>query len=546
MTTDYGPTVADKIFKFNLKLVKEEVAGNANIPGAVIPPATNFPAAGDEITLTIPAGQTNATKDFSEIRFDKAGTYTFTATELASGEEGITDDTIVWTLTVVIEDLDGKLSVKSTEYKPGTEDDDHKTNKDTAKYTNPYKPAPTYYQPKVEKFITVDYGPIVAEKIFTFELKLTNEDVQGNPDIPGTNFPTTGEQVSVTIPAGETTASAVFSNIRFDKAGTFTFTVTELTSGEEGITDDTVVWTLTVKVVDDDGALRVESTEYVPSTEDDDHATNADKATFTNPYKPEPVDAEIVGQKVIDGETQEDMEFTFTLVPVSMTIPVEAEATLTEIPMPAVDTVTVSGAAPFTFGLINYEVAGVYTYKVFEQVDDYVGYTFDDSIYDVTVTITDMDGYLDQKVEYALDGKAAKLALFTNLFETASLTVTKTVTTVVVNGDTLYEFTVELFDENGDPLYGVYPITGSVKGNVVNGKATFSLAHNQNAVISDIPIGASYKVTEKLDEETYTTTFVNPDGTIEREGNISNWYNKPKSVVPNLGGLWINVGDCFE
>jgi pilin isopeptide linkage protein len=436
--------------------------------------------------------------------------------------------------------------VKSTEYKPDTVDDDHKTNKDTAKYTNPYKPAPTNYQPKVEKFITVDYGPIVAEKIFTFELKLTNEDVQGNPDIPGTNFPTTGEQVSVTIPAGETTASAVFSNIRFDKAGTFTFTVTELTSGEEGITDDTVVWTLTVKVVDDDGALRVESTEYVPATEDDEHATNADKATFTNPYKPEPVDAEIVGQKVIDGETQEDMEFTFTLVPVSMTIPVEAEATLTEIPMPAVDTVTVSGAAPFTFGLINYEVAGVYTYKVFEKVDDYVGYTFDDSIYDVTVTITDMDGYLDQKVEYALDGKAAKLALFTNLFETASLTVTKTVTTVVVNGDTLYEFTVELFDENGDPLYGVYPITGSVKGNVVNGKATFSLAHNQNAVISDIPIGASYKVTEKLDEETYTTTFVNPDGTIEREGNISNWYNKPKSVVPNLGGLWINVGDCFE
>ena len=80
----------------------------------------------------------------------------------------------------------------------------------------------------------------------------------------------------------------------------------------------------------------------------------------------------------------------------------------------------------------------------------------------------------------------------------------------------------------------------------MNGKATFSLAHNQNAVISDIPIGASYKVTEKLDKETYTTTFVNADGTIEREGNISNWYNKPKSVVPNLGGLWINVGDCYE
>ena len=247
----------------------------------------------------------------------------------------------------------------------------------------------------------------------------------------------------------------------------------------------------------------------------------------------------------VDGDTQKDMEFTFKLTPISAVL--TNATTVIEVPMPAVDTVTTVGPEPFTFGDVHYEWAGVYTYEINETIGNYVGYTFDGRIWTVTVTVTDENGKLTAKSEYEADDKSvAKLAQFKNIFETSTLTVTKTVTTTVVNGDTLYEFTVELFDENGDPLYGVYPITGSVKGNVVNGKATFSLAHNQNAVISDIPIGASYKVTEKLDEETYTTTFVNPDGTIEREGNISNWYNKPKSVVPNLGGLWINVGDCFE
>ena len=422
---------------------------------------------------------------------------------------------------------------------------------------NVYKPDPTDFTPKTTKTIKVEFGPTVAEKIFNFDLKLESAVAKdGTTDVmDGASLQS--ETKTITVRAGETVGATLFSKITFSKAGTYTYSITEQVSGEEGITDDNTPKTLEIIVTDKDGALYIE--KYTYST-GETHSAGPNDTPLTgledglvgseveNVYKPDDVVVEIEGQKLIQGDTQKDMVFTFTLVPVSMVLPAEAIASgvCPTVPMPATDTVTVTGSGKFAFGKIKYEVAGVYTYKVFEKVENYVGYTFDDSIYDVTVTITDMDGYLTSKVEYALSDAAAKLALFTNIFETASLTVTKTVTTTVVNGDPQYEFTVELFDENGNHLYGVYPITGSIKGKVVNGKATFMLGHNQNAVISDIPIGTYYKVTEKLDEETYTTTFVNRDGTIVREGNISNWYNKPKSVVPNFGGLWINVGDCFE
>ena len=60
---------------------QKNVAGEDITEGAVIPEG------GDKTTLTIPAGETTNTAQFGDIRFDKAGTYTFLVTEDVPSEQ---------------------------------------------------------------------------------------------------------------------------------------------------------------------------------------------------------------------------------------------------------------------------------------------------------------------------------------------------------------------------------------------------------------------------------------------------------------------------
>jgi len=265
-----------------------------------------------------------------------------------------------------------------------------------------------------------------------------------------------------------------------------------------------------------------------------------------NVYVPEPTDHPINGEKIVTGdETQKDMEFTFTLTPISMVLPPETTA-VTAIPMPPTDTVTVVGPAAFTFGEAHYESAGVYTYEINETIGNYVGYTFDGRIWTVTVTVTDEDGKLTAKSEYkADDGSMAELAQFNNIFETSTLTVIKTVVGVPIDTTKSFLFTVRLFDENGDPLYGTYHFTGAVTGDITTGVTSFYLRHGQSVTIYDIPIGATWTVVEHFDPE-YFASRISPSGTISRQGSWSRWVNNHEDIPLGLNGVYINVGDCFE
>ena len=239
------------------------------------------------------------------------------------------------------------------------------------------------------------------------------------------------------------------------------------------------------------------------------------------------------------------MEFTFTLTPISAVL-TNATTTMdaSEMPMPPESEVTVVGPALAEFGEAHYEWAGVYTYEIAETIGNYVGYTFDGRIWTVTVTVVDNNGQLEASSEYeADDGAQAELAEFHNLFETAPLTIRKTVTGVSIDTTRKFKFKVELFDENEEPLYGKYEYTGAVGGWVENGVAEFELAHDESITITDIPLNAHWVVTEERDDE-YIVTYGQPEGFIEREDNVSSWINN--RVICGMPGIWINVGDCFE
>jgi pilin isopeptide linkage protein len=78
----------------------------------------------------------------------------------------------------------------------------------------------------------------------------------------------------------------------------------------------------------------------------------------------------------VTGDQAEDAAFTFKLT---------AEDAAT--PMPDSDTVTIHGAGTAKFGPITYNDVGIYTYTVSQQDGQQQGYTYDKTIYHVTVTV---------------------------------------------------------------------------------------------------------------------------------------------------------------
>jgi pilin isopeptide linkage protein len=576
---DFGPLVAEKIFDFTIELTEQLDYAGTEITGGVLDADGNDYTT-DTTTLTIPAGEVTNTALFGEITFVKAGQYTFKITEDGGAEEGIDPyDATEWTLVVVIRDTDNELEVESYTYTPGSasdggtdsgesgeskaatdetneaaadetaaEDDLYTVEVDTstaefdadtlkivtavdetktgAKFINPYKPEPIGYKPQVTKEMTVFYGPTVAEKVFDFTIELTDQkDAADNAitggvlDADGNDYTT--DTTTLTIPAGETTATALFGEITFVKAGTYTFKVTENSGAEEGVDPyDATEWTLTVVIKDLDGTLEVNSTSYTAGEK-----TDSKSATFINPYKPAPTTAKIEGDKTIEGEPQYDTVFTFTLT-----------ADDEKFPMPAETEKTTTGAGEFTFGPIAYDMAGTYTYKVAEVIGNAVGYEYDTSVYQVTVTVVDLDGELEASVKYELDGETKDKASFVNPFFVGELSITKRVFGEEADTEYPFVFRVWLYDENGDPLQGVYEYSGALEGKVENGYAKFPLKHNQSIRITGIPVGTTWKV-EESKYNGYRPTCGKKTGTIQKEASWSNWINYRKPDIPKTGYL---------
>ena len=123
-------------------------------------------------------------------------------------------------------------------------------NADALTVTNTYEAEPVEEQLEVTKELTGGTWPDDGFE-FTLETEHTEED--------GVTMPTTLKQK-----ATESEPTAVFDAIKFSKAGTFTFTITEtvptdaVDGKKDGITYDGTPKTVTVKVEDNKaGALVV-------------------------------------------------------------------------------------------------------------------------------------------------------------------------------------------------------------------------------------------------------------------------------------------------
>lgn len=305
-------------------------------------------------------------------------TFTYTVTE--SGKvAGVTNDAklsreVSFTVT---DDGKGKLSVSRN------------PDGDVAfTFTNTYSVTPV--ETSVTDQITatkVLTGRDMAEGEFSFEL------VEGE-----------GKDAKV-VASGKNAADGkiTMSAVKYDKAGTHTYTLREVNGGtiSKGITYSDTKYTIETTITDNgDGTLSA-----THALKDD-----AEAATFENTYSVTPLETELdFGlSKAIDGRDWTDGdEFSFTI-----TAPEGA-------PLPDPATVTVSkrdakdGIATIKFGKIHYAAAGTYKYEIRENAGSTVGMTYDAHVATAEVTVTeDGDGTLTANVTKKENGR------FTNTYRT--------------------------------------------------------------------------------------------------------------------------------
>ncbi len=311
-----------------------------------------------------------------KITYTAAGKHTYILREAKGAEgNGITYDSTTYTIvTTVTDDGNGKLTVKH-ELQGANE----------AKFNNSYKPNPNEFsvtdEIKANKVLT---GRDLKDGEFSFEL------VEGE-----------GEDAKV-VATGKNAADGkiTMSAVKYDKAGTHTYTLREVKGNAGGITYSDAKFTIETTITDNgDGTLKAEHV-----------LKDAEAATFENTYSVTPLDAELDFDlnKVISGRDWTDGdEFSFTI-----TAPEGA-------PLPDPATVTVSkkdakdGIAAIKFGKIRYTATGTYKYEIRENAGSTVGMTYDAHVATAEVTVTENgDGSLTANVTKKENGR------FTNTYRT--------------------------------------------------------------------------------------------------------------------------------
>lgn len=161
---------------------------------------------------------------FAPITFDKAGTYQYSISEFNTGVLGMNYDTSVYNAVATVTDQgDGTLKVEWTVTK------DQKAV-DSIVFKNTYAPISSA-NVQLGAIKKLD-GKELSDGQFTFELK----DEEGNVVSKVTN----NEKGMIN-----------FAPIDFDKAGNYSYTISEVNDGQEGIQYDESIYDIVIHVEDD-------------------------------------------------------------------------------------------------------------------------------------------------------------------------------------------------------------------------------------------------------------------------------------------------------
>lgn len=335
--------------------------------------------------------------------------------------------------------------------------------------TNTYAPATV--KPGVQKVIEVTGDAPTRNGTFIFEIKALTA---------GAPMPEGGNTVSI---LGEGTA--FFGNIRFDRAGTYSYRVWEHSDGLTGYSYDTSAYIMTVKVTDDGTGNLTAVAAYSKNGQ-----AASSPLVFRNRYTKQQTletGSLTITKRVTGTSADKTRKFNFTV----------------------------------TLGNMIYRIA----------LADGEHYTFTKIPVGTRYSVTEAqaDGYVaSSSGSSGVIRKNGSTADFINTsdqppdVERGSLVVKKTVTGTFLDTTKRFRFVVRI----GEVEYELY------------------LRHGEAKTFEGIPVGTSYTVVEDdYSAQHYTSTGKNTTGIITTAGAVAsfeNRYNSPTPPTPETGRVQVS------
>ena len=401
------------------------------------------------------------------VNYTEAGEHTYTITEKAGTESGVTYSTESYTVKVnVVDNGQGQLVA--------TVDEAERV------FTNTYKAAETKATIKATKVLE---GKALEAGKYEFELK-------------------EGDEVVATA-KNAADGSVTFEAIKYAAAGDHTYTITEKEGSEAGVTYDKSTHNVTVKVTDNgQGKLVADVKDNNP--------------TFTNTYKAAKTSATITATKVLDGKALEAGKYEFELK--------EGDEVVATAKNAADGTVT--------FEDIKYAAAGNHTYTITEKAGSEAGVTYDTAKHEVTVNVTDNG---QGQLVAAVTGNNPT---FTNTYVASSTQVIFSAKKVLKGDKELVKGQFKFELKQGDKV--VETATNAADGTVTFTAIEYKEAGEHTYTITEVK-GDDKNI--KYDENSYKVTVTVTDNGAGQlvttvEGNnptITNTYTEPKKEEPKEG-----------
>ena len=424
---------------------------------------------GDKVVATA-KNAADGTVTFPAISYDAAGPHTYTITEKAGSEAGVTYDTATHEVTVNVTDNgQGKLVATATNNNPT--------------FTNTYKAATTTATITATKVLN---GKALEAGKYEFELK-------------------EGDKVVATA-KNAADGTVTFKEIEFNEAGDHTYTITEKAGSEAGVTYDTAKHEVKVNVKDD-GAGQLVAT------------VTGNNPTFTNTYKASSTTVNITAKKVLEGKALEAGKYEFELK--------EGDK--------VIGTATNAADGTVAFEGNEYKEAGSHTYTITEKAGSEAGVTYDTTKHEVTVKV--VDNGAGKLVATVTDNNPT----FTNTYVASSTQVTFTAKKVLKDKEKDKELAEGQFKfelKEGDKL--IETATNAADGTVTFKAIEYKEAGEHTYTITEVK-GNDENI--KYDENSYEVTVKVTDNgagqlVTEVTGNnptITNTYTEPKKEEPKEG-----------
>ena len=274
------------------------------------------------------SNQADGTVQFSDITYDRKGTYHYTIEEVQGNVAGVAYDKKKIKVTVEVKEENGQLVATPT-YEGDTV------------FTNTYQAASATATLSVMKELI---GRDLVQGEFAFELK----DAKGE---------------TLQTKENAQNGKVIFDAISYTAPGIYQYQIVEKVGSVPGVDYSTKVINVKVEVKDVDAQL------VATVTYDD----KAEVPTITNTYRVTAAQATLMATKNLVGRQLKDGEFEFELKDMAGTV-LQTKA---------------NNANTVTFDAMTYDATGEYHYTITEKDTHLSGVSYDKKVVNVTVNVTD-------------------------------------------------------------------------------------------------------------------------------------------------------------